>query len=210
MFVAISVIITSLIITISIIIAIIITTPSLSLLDSSCIVGLRTLGSELLAYTECPVISKMPQILATNLTKEYAHEVPCGHELPRSMLIELCCDPNGSESRSVVSDSLQSHGLYGPWNSPGQNTGVDSLSLLQGVFPTQGLNPGLPQCRGILYQLSHKGSPRILEWVAYPFSSGSSQHRKHTRVSCTVGGDLSGKTIELCCNPNDRVPEGGL
>ena len=65
-------------------------------------------------------------------------------------------------------------GLYSPWNSPGQNTGVGSLSLLQGIFPTQGLNPGLPQCRRILYQLSHKGSPRILDWVTYPFSSGSS------------------------------------
>ena len=42
-----------------------------------------------------------------------------------------------------------------PWNSPGQNTGVGSLSLLQGIFPTQGLNSGLPHCRQILYQLSH-------------------------------------------------------
>jgi len=56
--------------------------------------------------------------------------------------------------------------IVSPWNSPGQNTGVGSLSLLQGIFPTQGSNPGLPHCRWILYQLSHKGSPRILEWVA--------------------------------------------
>ena len=68
-----------------------------------------------------------------------------------------------SESGSVVSDSLRPHGLYSPWNSPGQNTGVSSLSFLQGIFPTQGSNPGLPHCRQILYQLSHKGSPRILE-----------------------------------------------
>ena len=45
-----------------------------------------------------------------------------------------------------------------PWNSPDQNTGVGSLSLLQGIFPTQGLNQGLPHCRQTLYQLSHKGS----------------------------------------------------
>ena len=63
------------------------------------------------------------------------------------------------------------------WNSPGQNTGVGSHSLLQGIFPTQGLNPDLQHCRWILYQLSHQRSPRILEWVAYPFSSGSSQPR---------------------------------
>ena len=65
-----------------------------------------------------------------------------------------------SGSRSVVSDSLQPPGLYSPWNSPGQNTGVGSLSLLQGFLPTQGLNPGLPHCRRILYQLRHQGSPR--------------------------------------------------
>ena len=45
-----------------------------------------------------------------------------------------------------------------PWNYLGQNTGVGSLSLLQGTFPTQGLNPGLSHCRQILYQLSHKGN----------------------------------------------------
>ena len=61
-----------------------------------------------------------------------------------------------SESCSVVSDSLWPHGLYSLWNSPGQNTRVGSLSLLQGIFPTQGLNPGLPHWRRILYQLSHK------------------------------------------------------
>ena len=59
----------------------------------------------------------------------------------------------------VVSGSLWPRGLYSPWNSPGQNTGVGSFFLLQGIFPTQGLNPGLPHCWWILYQLSHKGSP---------------------------------------------------
>ena len=89
-----------------------------------------------------------------------------------------------SESCSVVSDSLWPHGLYSLWNSPGQNTGVGSLSLLQRIFPAQGSNPGLPHCRQILYQLCHKGSPRILEWLAYPFSSGSPRPRDWTRVSC--------------------------
>ena len=93
-------------------------------------------------------------------------------------LCEMNLHPNlekkKSESHLVVSNSFRPHGLYSPWNSPGQNTGVGSLSLLQVVFLTQGWNPGLPHCRRILHQLSHKGSPRILEWVAYPFSSGSS------------------------------------
>ena len=104
--------------------------------------------------------------------------------LPNSTLPES----EESESRSVVSDSLWPHGLYSPWNSPGRNTGVGSLSLLQAIFPTQGSNPGLPHCRRILYQLSHKRSPRILEWVAYLFSSRSSQLRYLTGVSCITGG----------------------
>ena len=64
----------------------------------------------------------------------------------------------------------------------------DSLSLLQGIFSTQRLNPGLlHKCRRFLYQLSHRGSPRILEWVAYPFSSESSRPRNQTWVSCIAG-----------------------
>jgi len=55
------------------------------------------------------------------------------------------------------------HGLYSPWNSPG---------LLHGIFPIQGSNPGLLHCRRILYQLSHKGSPRILEWVPISLLQG--------------------------------------
>ena len=63
-----------------------------------------------------------------------------------------------SESRWVVSNSLRPHGLCSPWDSLGQNTGVGSRSLLPGIIPTQGLNPGLLHCRRILYQLSHQGS----------------------------------------------------
>ena len=78
---------------------------------------------------------------------------------------------------SVMSDYVYPIGyrLICPWDSPGKNTRIGSLSLLQGIFPTQRSNSGLPHCRWILYQLSHKGSPRILEWVEYPFSRGSSQ-----------------------------------
>ena len=63
-------------------------------------------------------------------------------------------------------------------------------------LPTQGLNPGLLHCRQILYKLSRKGSPGILEWVAYPFSRGSSQPKNWTRVSCIADSlqtELSGK-----------------
>ena len=97
-------------------------------------------------------------------------------------------------SHLVVSDSLWPHGQFcSPpgssvhGDSPGKNTGVGSLSLLQGIFPTQGLNPRLPHCRQILYQLGHQGSPRILEWVAYPFSRETSQPRNWTKVSCIAG-----------------------
>ena len=70
-----------------------------------------------------------------------------------------------SEIHSVGCNSLWPHGLYSSWNSPGQNTGVDSHSLLQEIIPTQGSNPGLPHCRWILYQLSHKGSHRCESWT---------------------------------------------
>ena len=92
------------------------------------------------------------------------------------------------ESHAVVSDSLWPHGLHSPWNSAHQNTAMGSHSLLQGIFQTQGLNPGLPHCGQILYQLSHKGSPRILEWVAYHFSGGSARPRNRTGISCIAGG----------------------
>ena len=84
------------------------------------------------------------------------------------------CDPmdGSSPGSSVHGDSL------------GKNTGVGCHALLQGIFPTQGSNPGLPHCRWILYHLIHQGSPRILEWVAYPFSRGPSQPRNRNRVSC--------------------------
>ena len=65
-----------------------------------------------------------------------------------------------SESHSVMSDSLWPHGLYSPWNSPGQNTGVGSLSFLQGIFPSKGSNPGLPHCRQILYQWATRGAQK--------------------------------------------------
>ena len=159
-----------------------------------------------------------------------------------------------SQSRSAVSSSLQLHGLYNSWNSPGQNTGVEgngnplqcsylenlrdggawwaaiygvaqsrtrlkrlssssssssSLSLLRGIFPTQGRsnpgsNPSLPHCRQILYQLSHKGSPRILEWVAYPFSSRSSWPRNQIGVSCIAGGFFTSWAIRETPDVTDR------
>ena len=70
------------------------------------------------------------------------------------------CDPmdRSPPGSSVHGDSL------------GKNTGVGCHALLQGIFPIQGLNPGLPHCRQILYHLCHQGSPIILEWSAYPFS----------------------------------------
>ena len=73
------------------------------------------------------------------------------------------------------------------WNSLSQNNAVVGFSLFQGIFPTKGSNPGLSHCRRILYQLTHKRSPRILEWAAYPFSRGASQPRNWTRVSCIAG-----------------------
>ena len=113
---------------------------------------------------------------------------PCNMQDPSSPVRNWTHVPAG-DMHSIYSH-VWLFGLYSLWNSPSQNTGVGSLSLLQGIFPTQGLNPGLPHCRWILYQLSHQGSPRIQEWVAYPFSRGSSQPRNRTRISCIAGRSL--------------------
>ena len=113
------------------------------------------------------------------LVKGYKHshitQISSG-DLMNSMKVKM----NVSQSCMTLCDPMD----CSSWNSPGQNTGVGNLSFLQGIFPTQGLNSGLPHCRQILHQLSHKGTPRILEWVSYPFSSRSSQSRNWTRVSC--------------------------
>ena len=86
----------------------------------------------------------------------------------------------------LVDCSLPGSSVHG--DSPDEDTGVAYLALLQGIFQTQGSNPGLPHYRQILYQLSHQENPRILEWVARSFSKGSSRSRNQTRVSCIAGG----------------------
>jgi len=83
---------------------------------------------------------------------------------PKSLFNFLRNHQTVFQSSCTILDSLSCVQLFvtpwtnSPWNSPGQNTGVGSCSLLQRIFPTQGSNPGLPHCRQILYQLSHQGS----------------------------------------------------
>ena len=91
---------------------------------------------------------------------------------------------NTSESCSVISTSLQPYGLYSPWNSPAQNTGVGSLSLLQGIFPTQGLNPDLLNS----LPAEPQGKPKNTGVGSLSFSKGSSQTRNWSRVSYIAGG----------------------
>ena len=81
-------------------------------------------------------------------------------------------------------------------DSPSKNPRVGCSALLQGIFPTQGSNPGIPHSKLILYHLSHQGSTRILEWVAYPFSRGTCRPRNQSGVSC-IAGELPGKPF---CN----------
>ena len=77
-----------------------------------------------------------------------------------------------NEDRSVVSDSLQPHGLYSPWNSPGQNTGVGSLSLLQGIFPTR-IKTRSPALQADSLPAEPQGKPKntgvgslsLLQWI---------------------------------------------
>ena len=110
---------------------------------------------------------------------------------------------NESESRSVISDSQRPHGLNSPWNSPGKNTGVGNLSLLQGIFPTEGWNSPLPHCRQILYQVSHKGSPCGKEPAGE--CRRYKQHGFHRWVERSPGGG-KGNPLQYSCleNPMGR------
>ena len=106
-------------------------------------------------------------------------------------------------SHSVLSDSVTPWTVTPPGSSvhgdsSGKNTGVGGHALLQGIFPTQGSNPDLPHCRQILYHLCHQGSPWILEWVACPFSRGSSRPKNQTGAACIAGGFFTRKvTLHL-------------
>ena len=101
----------------------------------------------------------------------------------------ILCDP--------MDCTLPDSSVHGA--SPGKNNGVGCHALLQEIFATQGSNPGLVHCRQILYHLSHQGSPTTLEWVAYPFTRGSSWSRNRTSVFCIAGGfftpEPSGKPL---------------
>ena len=83
-------------------------------------------------------------------------EIWSGLEFNWSRIWSFLSQRTGEVKVAQMCLTLQTHQRYSPWYFPGQNTGMGSLSLLQGIFPTQGLNPGLPHCRQILYQLSHK------------------------------------------------------
>ena len=109
---------------------------------------------------------------------------------------------NRKERRSVVSDSLQPHGLQParllcPWDFPGNSTGMDCHFLLQWIFPTQGSNPGLPHCRQKLYRLSHQGS---LGW-----SQESAFLSSILSLSCI--GEGNGNPLQCSCLENPR--DGG-
>ena len=103
------------------------------------------------------------------LSKHFSLPLQTGHTLPDSFLNSVFPQKRKWKSFSLYSN-LCGPMHQSPWNCPGQNTGVGSLSLLQGIFLIQGSNIGLLHCTLILNQVSHKGNPRILEWVAYPFS----------------------------------------
>ena len=101
-----------------------------------------------------------------------------------------------NESCSVVSNSLEPHGLYSPWNSPGQNTGMGSFSLLQGIFPTQGLNQGLLNCRWTLYQLSYQGSHLLFKIQGYFIIS---------EIGGNLYNNVRSQSLHSMINSNERA-----
>ena len=138
------------------------------------------------------VLSSLSRVRLCVTPWTVAHQAPLSMGFSRQEYWSglLCLPPGDLPNPGIEprSPALQADSL--PSEPPGKpkNTRVGSLSLLQGIFLAQELNLGLLHCRQILYQLSHQGNPRILEWVAYPFSRVSSQPKKRTRVSCIAGG----------------------
>ena len=105
--------------------------------------------------------------------------------------------------------SLLGSSVHG--DSPGKNTGVGCYVILQGISPTQGSNSGPLHYRLIPYHLSHQGSPRILEWVACPFSRGSFHPRNWNSISCIAGFPGSSDGKESACSAGDpgSIPRSG-
>ena len=98
-----------------------------------------------------------------------------------------------SETLSVISDSLWPHS---PWNCPGQDTGVGSLSLLQGIFPTQGLNPDLPHGSQILYQLSYQGSSNEEELKSLLMKVKEESEKENSTSGPITSWQIDGETME--------------
>ena len=108
---------------------------------------------------------------------------------------------------TISTNSLQPHELYSPWNSPGQNTRVGSLSLLQEIFLIQKSNPGLPYCRQFFTSWA-QGKPKNT-WVGtYPFSSGSSWNQ--TKVSCILGRFITTWAMREALRPNCFLLKSGI
>ena len=115
-----------------------------------------TLNSKKLLSMEKELLKKKKTVCAMQHVDLSSLCVILSCSIVRSLQL-LDCSPPGSF-----------HGV-----SPGKNTGVGCHAPLQGIFPTQGSNPGLPHCRHIVYHLTHQRSPRILEWVALSLLQGN-------------------------------------
>ena len=124
-------------------------------------------GWKIISFAYCIIITKEKEWYQDKTEAHYPmfqreeinHSRNCPH-------VKFQISVKESESHSVVSTSLKFFG-HSPWNSLGQNTGVGSLFLLQGIFPSQGSSPGLLHCRWMFYQLSHQGSPSAVlnQWL---------------------------------------------
>ena len=134
-----------------------------------------------------------------------AESLCCSPETITTLLISyVLCFVTRSYSTLCDPKDCSPPGFSVHGDSPGKNTGVGCHALLQGIFPTQGSIPALLHCRQILYCLSHQESPRILEWVAYRFSRGTSQPRNQTQVSCTASRFFISRAMQEI--PNQLYP----
>ena len=130
-----------------------------------------------------PLLSPSPPAFSLSQHQGLFQWVGSSYQVAKVLEIQL----QHQSFQWIVSNSLQPRGLYSPWNSPGQNTGVGSLSLLQQIFPTQELNQNLLHCRQVLYQLSYQGNPvNIQDWFSLGFIGLISLSKGLSRVFSSI------------------------
>ena len=158
-----------------------------------------TTGKPIFVY----IYIQMHSIYNVYIKYRYVVKIVCMYMCALLCLVTQLC-PTFCDATDCSPPGSSVHG-----DSWGKNTEVGCHALLQGIFPTQGLNPDLLYCGFFtIWTTLLQGRPRILEWIVYAFPRGSSQPRNPTRASCIAGGFFTSWTTReaLFSDSETHVP----